>query len=213
MSSFSINISDTLNTVSHSKTTVENYKQTLNTYINSTLNFDSAWNDANTPIFMDFVKKEQIDFNDQIYLLTLNLSAIENFCQHLKNFSRTSFGLDLASMEYASEKIDVLISYLNECYNILNQNYYIFRNLGASQAFKYYSTLEKYKSETLTYRNNVYNLKNKLNTFKYAVEELIYNAKVKINEIDIKTVSDTILDHTYQISSNNLIKTDVKLEK
>ena len=124
MSSFSINISDTLNTVSHSKTTVENYKQTLNTYINSTLNFDSAWNDANTPIFMDFVKKEQIDFNDQIYLLTLNLSAIENFCQHLKNFSRTSFGLDLASMEYASEKIDVLISYLNECYNILNQNYY-----------------------------------------------------------------------------------------
>lgn len=212
MSSFSINVTDTLNLVTQSKKQVKDYEEILNIYLNNTMNFDSAWNDHNTQVFVDTVKREQNEYNEQIQMLNLNLNIIESFCQTLKQITSNNFSMNLTSLAYNAEKIDVLISYLNECYNRLNQNYYWFRNMKVSNTFKYYSLLKTYESNTLTYRNNIDRLRTRLGTFKTYVENLMYNSRVGVNNLGVKSVSNYIMDHKYQVFSSNLIKIENKIE-
>ena len=212
MSSFSINVTATLNLVTQSKKQVKDYEEILNIYLNNTMNFDSAWNDHNTQVFVDTVKREQNEYNEQIQLLNLNLNIIENFCQTLKQITFNNFGTNLSILAYNSNKIDVLISYLNECYNILNRNYSLFRNMRVSNAFKYYSLLKTYESNTLTYRNNIDRLRTRLGTFKTYVENLMYNSRVSVNNLGVKSVSNDIMEHKYQVFSSNLIKLENKIE-
>lgn len=202
MSNFTLNISNTLNNVSTSKTKLKNYKDSLNTYLNSVLNVDSVWNDSNTDAFVSTIRKEKYDFNDHINSLSNYLKIIEDFCNSVQKIILSNFSVSpLKKVGYNLGNINKTIELLNLCYNELNNNYEIFRSMQIPADFKYNYLLNQYRSDTYELKNKVINTRYSLEDVKKRIEVLINNTKQKINSHEVVNISNTICEHRYKVSN------------
>lgn len=202
MSSFSLNLSQARENIAKSRHNLKNYEENLNLYLSSVLNIDSAWNDNNTMGFIDTVKKDRLDLNDQISGLSKYLNIIDNFCDSLTNVILSNFNIsNLNSIFYDLNNLNKIIASVNNIYFYVDANYDILKDSKIPLDFKYYKELKELENEYFEYKKSIKKLKNKLINVKSDVEELISRTKSRVDRFEIDYISRSVCEHSYKVAS------------
>lgn len=162
-----------------------NYVEDLELFFGSLDSVESCWNDTNSPVFRDCVRKDKDKVMNYLSSIDLLCNRMENFNDELKKIV-SSFGFSSNSciVKFDDSQIDDCKNKLSNVIYYLNNALYTINNRLLYSNYKYKNHLYNLRSQLYNAINITNQIKSNFEKYVNSVSGLLEKYNDQINDID-----------------------------
>jgi len=199
MTSFKLNIPQVKQNIVKYKEKKELVIEDLNLVYGALDYVDSGWNDKNTPVFKEILKKDKqkefelLEYMDDIY------KEINIFCANIDELCRAQVYTNGSySLSFNDSNIQTCINYLNGAiYTLDNLLWYI--NSTSSDNQQYLNAVKNLRVAINSLKTNINDLIKQINNFVKLVNAEINNSKNRLKGLQNSNFSLKKMDYTWKL--------------
>lgn len=197
MNNLVLNISEVKKENENVKLNIEDYLESLETYITGILKVDGCWNDKNTDVFIKLVNEEKDKFNEHAQSLLDYVDFIDDFCDDLQTSLNIKLdGSLLTKVQYYSSLVDSSFEFLDYASSFLDEAIIDHANLQVPSSCNSSSDIRNLFSNIKS--NEISDTKSDVNDCKEKLVKVINEYKEKSNEKKFLEIDENICELHYK---------------
>ena len=205
MISFNINLKNLNKSIENYRNNKKKLLDEINSAYENLKNTDVGWNDANSVVFLEKIKKDKYEINnyfanfDKLYL------EIENFKNRFNNiFNNYGYKSNSVKLKFNENYINVVLKKMDNVMNYLSSALYYINLCNFNNDFDMKTQVQNLVKDIKTLNNNITIISSKINTLKRQVNSLLIDSQQSFRNVNAFGLNITTTKYNWSLQNSEI---------